>query len=62
VEDDIENSGGGIQGDAERGQACAFQVYEFVFPFADVEHHAAMSEGGAELINDGLDEGILTAG
>jgi hypothetical protein len=37
-------------------------VYEFVFPFADVEHHAAMSEGGAELINDGLDEGILTAG
>ena len=62
VDDDIGNLGGGIQGDAERGQTGGFEVDELVLGVADVEHHAAGSEGGAELLDDGFDERILAAG
>ncbi len=62
VDDDIGNLGGGIQGDSERGQACGFQMDELVFGVADVEDHATGGKGGAEVLDDGLDERILAAG
>lgn len=62
VDDDIGNLGGGVQGDTERGKACGFQVDEFVLSVADVEDLAAGGEGGAELLDDGLDKRILAAG
>jgi len=62
VDDDIGNLGGGIQGDAESGQARGFQMDELVFGVADVEDHAAGGEGGAEVFDDSRDERILAAG
>jgi len=52
----------GIQSHSKRSEAIRFEMNELIFRIADVDDYAAGGEGWAELLNDCLNEGILTSG
>ena len=56
MDDDIRNLGGGIQGDAERGQGSGMEVGTLSFGIADAENDRAGSPAVAEYLNDGFDK------